>query len=75
MNNDVLADLLAKTILDLDEPWRTNLVAYVREQIGEDGGEGEGAEMEREKLTASLQKSGRLRQRISRILYEWRERD
>jgi hypothetical protein len=72
MNDDLLADLLARTILDLDEPWRTNLLTYVREQVGEDGDEGE--EMEREELMASLQKSGRLRQRISRILYEWRER-
>jgi len=74
MNDDVLADLLAKTILDLDEPWRTNLLTYVRDQVGEDGAEEEGAEMGREELAASLQKSGRLRQRISRILYEWRER-
>jgi hypothetical protein len=73
MNDDVLADLLARTILDLDEPWRTNLIAYVREQVGEDGAE-EGAEMGREELAASLQKSGKLRQRISWILYEWRER-
>jgi hypothetical protein len=72
MNDDLLADLLARTILDLDEPWRTNLLTYVREQVGEDGDEGE--EMEREELTARLQKSGKLRQRISRILYEWRER-
>jgi hypothetical protein len=74
MNDDLLADLLARTILDLDEPWRTNLIAYVRDQVGEDGTEEEEAEMGREELAASLQKSGRLRQRISRILYEWRER-
>jgi hypothetical protein len=70
--DDVLADLLARTILDLDEPWRTNLLTYVRDQVGE--GSDEGEEMGREGLTASLQKSGKLRQRISRILYEWRER-
>jgi len=72
--DDVLADLLARTILDLDEPWRTNLIDYVRDQVGEGDGEGEEAETELEELTASLQKSGKLRQRISRILYEWRER-
>ncbi len=75
MNNDLLADLLAKTILDLDEPWRANLIAYVREQVEEDDTEGEeGAEMERETLAAKLRESGKLRQRISWILYEWRER-
>ncbi len=74
MNNDVLADLLAKTILDLDEPWRANLIAYVREQVGEDGEE-EGVEMEQETLAAKLRESGKLRQRISQILYKWRERN
>lgn len=74
--NDLLADLLAKTILDLDDPWRTNLVAYVRDQVGEDGEkeEEEEEEMERETLAAKLRESGKLRQRISQILYEWRER-